>query len=491
MRKSNFALAAAVAVALASGQAVATNNGLTNNPDVTVYLSGSSAQSSNIANAVKSLCQTGTLETYQPKSSNGNQKTYYCLSSGLNPIADGTKIMVRATYYTTVVGKTIFPAGQSASGSVIGAGPVARKNELQFLAVSPAIAGNTSAGAPICQDVTAAGSTNYTFTCDDTVSGVLAPYVPQLGITDLAPQWFVLENAPAEAGTISSSEIAKLTVTPGTIQIFNTPVTQVLRDALQDIQFPGQCTANRELASCTPNLTSDQLAKVFTGAATTWDQVVPGLQNKPVKIVRREIGSGTQATLNIAVPSKMYTDLTKAYPCTAGAQPPILNSANVSVAGTGGLMQSGLTSANTAGDWAIGILAPSANGAGPDASGTSPYRFVKIDGGAPTMNDTAAGKYKFFSQGTLQRLTTGAGSPSEVVLIDKIVAKATDPAIIASGNTSGAYKQSFGNWGYMLPSATTNCSGTSCDTNPVTTQRFAKAAESAPNNCVAPTANWP
>ena len=153
-------------------------------------------------------------------------------------------------------------------------------------------------------------------------------------------------------------------------------------------------------------------------------------------------------------------------------------------------MKNALIAADAAGDWAMGILAPNANGAGPDASGTAAYRFVKIDGGAPTMNDTAAGKYKFFSQGTLQRLQTGAGTAQEVSLIDALVAKATDPSIIATGNNAAANKQSFGNWGYMVPSASTNCSGTSCDTNPSTTQRFAAATAAAPNNCVAPTASW-
>ena len=483
MRKLNLALAASVAIALASGQANATNNGLTNNADVIVYLSGSSAQAGNIANAITSLCQTGTRELYQSKSSTGNQQTYYCLSSGVSGLTDGTKVQFRFSTYTQILGTTVFPTGQSASGSVIGGAPVARKNNLQFLAVSPAIAGS-------CVDATASGSTTYTYTCDDSVAGVLAPYAPQLGITDLAPQWFVLENAPAEAGAMSSADVAKLKVTPGTLQIFNTPVTLGLRNALQDIQFPGQCTANRELASCTPNLTAAQIAKVFDGSAVTWDLVVPGLNNKPVKVVRREIGSGTQATLNIAVPSLMYSNLAKAYPCTSGAQPTILNSANVTVAGTGTLMKNALIAADAAGDWAMGILAPNANGAGPDASGTAAYRFVKIDGGAPTMNDTAAGKYKFFSQGTLQRLQTGAGTAQEVSLIDALVAKATDPSIIATGNNTAANKQSFGNWGYMVPSASTNCSGTSCDTNPVTTQRFAAATAAAPNNCVAPTASW-
>jgi len=483
MRKLNLVLAASVAIALASGQAIASTNGITqgNDPNVIVYLAGSSAQVGNIANAVSALCQPGTREIYQSKSNSKNQVTYYCLSTGVSGITDGTKVQFRLSTYSTVLGTTTFPAGQSVSGSVLGAGPVVRKNNIQFLAVSSAIASS-------CVE----SSTASTINCDDSVPAVLAPYVPQLGITDLAPQNFVLENAPAEAGPISSADVQKLKIAPGTIQIFNTPVTLGLRNALQDIQFPGQCAANRELASCTPNLTAGQIAKVFDGSAATWDLVVPGLNNKPVKVIRREIGSGTQATLNIAAPSKMYSDLTKAYPCTTGAQPSILNSANVSVAGSGSLMQTGLTAADTAGDWAMGILTPNANAAGPDASGTSPYRFIKIDGGAPTMSDTAAGKYKFFSQGTLQRLAlaTDVGSAQQVALIDALVFKATDPAVIATGNASSSNSQSFGKWGYMVPSATTNCTGTGCDTNPLTTQRFAASAAAAPNNCVAPTASW-
>jgi len=483
MRKLNLALAASVAFALASGQANATNNGLTNTADVIVYVSGSSAQDSNLGNAITELCQPGTRELYQSKSNSGNQKTYYCLSSGVSGLTDGTKVQFRYSTYTTILGTTVFPTGQSASGSVIGGAPVARKNNIQFLAVSPSIAAS-------CVDATASGSTNYTYNCDDSVAGVLAPYPPQLGVTDLDPRWFVLENAPAEAGAMSSTDRDKLKIIPGTIQIFNTPVTLGLRNALQDIQFPGQCAANRELASCTPNFTAAQIAKVFDGSAATWDLVVPGLNNKPVKVVRREIGSGTEASLNIAVPSKMYSDLTKAYPCTTGAQPTILNSANVTVTGGSGTMKTALTSADAAGDWAMGILAPNANGAGPDASGTAPYRFVKIDGGAPTMNDTAAGKYRFFSQGTFQRLSTGAGTAAEVSLIEALVAKATDPAVIAKGNNSINNKQSFGNWGYMFPSASINCSGSSCDSTPLTTQRFAPTVAEAPRNCVAPTASW-
>jgi hypothetical protein len=489
MKKSNYALTAAMVAAIASGAASASNRALTEDADVIINLSGATAQNANIKNAVGTLCQSGTLETYSSKSSSSRYIDYFCLSSDIQGLTNGQKILIRYSSYSTVVGNTTFAPGTSASGSLLGAAPIVTKNKINFMAVSK----STPVGA--CVEST---TTPSTFTCDDAVPGVLVPYVSQLGTSDLHPRMFVLQNAPYEAGAVSSADVAKLKIIPGPVTIFNTPVTKVLRDALQDVQLKNGelvkegCAdlSDREKGVCTPNLSADHLQKIWLGEVSSWKEIIPELGDKPIKLVRRDIGSGTGGSLNIAIPSKLYTDLSKAYPCVAGAQPPIYSGVNVAVAAGGSDMETALVNLSKAGDYGMGILNPTANGAGANVGGSKDYRYIRIEGKAPTLVAAAAGEYKFVTQSTFQRLATGAGTNLEVALMDALVAKATDPTIIGKGNAGLTYKQNFGNSGYLAVRDASCKTAAECDTNPVTNFRFASNPAAEPNNCVAPKAVW-
>ena len=386
MKKYQISLLAGVVGALCGSVAHAT--ALTEVADVVVHLSGSTAASKAVDNSIRNVCDPTTVELYVDKSTSGsNHKAYFCRSKGVNGITDGTKLMVRLTGASTAIGPNKYTT--ALGGSILGVTPVAFGLKVNFLAVSPSVAASCS-GDPL--------STSGAV-CDDTVAGLLAPYVPGFGISDLHPLAFILQNAPAQTGGMSSAALANLTISPGPIQIFNSPVTVGLRDALQDSQFKAgklspacKDLSNRELGVCTPSIAGADLAKIYGGQVTTWDQVDPALKANPIKVIRREIGSGTQASLNLVAMSAQYKNLSAAYPCTAGANPEVLDLPTVTVVTTGGAMVTALNNAHTAGDWSVGLLDVTKNGAGPDTAPGASFRYVLVDGVAPTLFNVASGK---------------------------------------------------------------------------------------------------
>ena len=480
MKKYQVALLAGLVGSLCGSQAFA--SATTETADVIAYFSGSTAVSSGIANAVKSICDTATFETYVDKGANNT--VYFCKSKGVTGLTDGTKIQVRFTGASTVVGSNTFTT--AVGGSILGVAPVVYSEKLNFLAVSPSIAAACS-GDPLVKA-----------TCDEAVPGVLSPAVPHFGITDLYPAAFILQNAPAATGGVGSDQIAKMTIKPGPIQIFNTPVTKSLRNALQDSQvstggLAATCTTDattRELGSCTPTISGANIAKIFGGQVTKWSEVDPKLDaSKAINVVRREIGSGTQATLNLVGMSAQYTNTSKAYPCVGGANPVELNLSNTTVVSTGGNMVTALNNAETAGNWAIGLLDVTKNGAGADTAPSSSFRYLKVDGVAPTLSTVASGAYKFIAQSTLNRLTAFPGSAQELAIVNAVTTALGDPTVIAKGNTSATLKQNFGQGGYMVVSTTSCTSDTDCAANPVTKYRFASNPADTPTGyCSAPSA---
>lgn len=480
MKKYHVALLAGLVGSLCGSQAFA--SATTETADVTAYFSGSTAFASGITNAVKSICDAATFETYVDKGANNT--TYFCKSKGVTGLSDGTKIQVRFAAASVLVGSNTFTT--AVGGSILGVAPVVYSEKLNFLAVSPSIAAACS-GDPLVKA-----------TCDEAVPGVLSPAVPHFGITDLYPSAFILQNAPAATGGVGSDQIAKMTIKPGPMQIFNPPITKSLRNALQDSQvksggLEATCTTDvtsRELGSCTPTISGANIAKIFGGQVTKWSEVDPNLDaSKSIYLVRREIGSGTQATLNLVGMSSQYATPAKAYPCVGGANPAELNLANTTVVSTGGNMVTALNNAETAGNWAMGFLDVTKNGAGLNTAPSASFRYIKIDGVAPTLVNVASGAYKFIGQSTLNRLTVFPGSASELAIVNAVTTGLADPAVIAKDNTSSAYLQNFGLGGHMVVSTTSCTSDADCKVNPVTKYRFAANPADTPTGyCSAPSA---
>lgn len=476
---------------------LAYGSALNETTSTTVYVSGSSAFQKGFALAIKTICEPNTLEAYQD--STKNAKAYFCKAKTGDASVDGTLIQIRFTIASTVIGDNDYGT-VALGGSILGVSPVAYQQKVNFLALGPNLAGVTLTGSPTTDPI----SSPATFAQSPTA---LEKVVPQLGISDLYPDAFVGQNAPAQTGGISSDSLSKLTAAPGPIQIFNTPVTKVLRDRLQAIQFANgslgaSCTsitsdADKEQGACTPSLTASAIANIFSGTWTKWSDVDPGLTGDAINIVRREIGSGTQAALNLVAMSEQYAQAaTKAYPCVAGATPAVLNTSNVySVGATSDQVVTKLNELNTASKFGIGLLDTTKSGNGENvatASASSGLRYINIDKTSPTLLNVASGSYKFIAQSTLNtnNVEYPKYSAAQKAILNSLVRNLQDSTVIAGANAL-IKPMNMGQGGILVASRTSCSTAAGCLASPETAYRFAADPAAEPKAyCTAPKATW-
>jgi ABC-type phosphate transport system substrate-binding protein len=199
--------------------------------------------------------------------------------------------------------------------------------------------------------------------------------------------------------------------------MFNTPVTLTLRNTLQSLQFPAGSvcnpsnaaynsltasttdradTTNAESEACMPSLSRAEINSLLTGKILTWDTLDPGLPAQDVIVCRRVNGSGSQATLNALVSS---------WPCDVNQKDNSINIINPMVpdgtfvignSGSGDV--SNCLNSRSAG-YAIGVLSVE----GRNNGNTLGWRYIKVDGVAPTLNNAHNGDYWFWAQQSCQR----------------------------------------------------------------------------------------
>ncbi|MBS1212814.1 MAG: uncharacterized protein H6R26_1431, partial [Proteobacteria bacterium] len=133
--------------------------------------------------------------------------------------------------------------------------------------------------------------------------------------------------------------------------------------------------------------------------------------------------------------------------------------------------------------WAIGVQSTEKN-----VDLSKGYRFVKIDGAAPTLEQTYAGHYMDFAEVTYQWRKAAFNGPTGDLLkiIQKIASDAGKPSIIAANNAK--FKHAFGDGGYLAVSKSgfpVPANGIFDATNPVTPYTHAPGSLSL-NNCRAP-----
>ncbi len=138
--------------------------------------------------------------------------------------------------------------------------------------------------------------------------------------------------------------------------------------------------------------------------------------------------------------------------------------------------------------WAIGLQFTTEN-----ADLSKDYRFVKIDGVAPTIQNVAAGDYPYYAEesfqwrtdiNTLHNASTTSDKNDTVTLMQYIANTAVSPAALAAINTS--YVHSFGQGGWLaIPSSTFVPSNPFSLSNPVNTSTRAPFGK-GPNTCQLP-----
>lgn len=501
-------LSAAILAALSTG-AQAGYNPASTAFDLIVRVSGASASDNGIFDRVDSdMCLANANKSYLVQSGNSTSS-----------LGNHFGIACDASAASGVTGKVLF-LKRAAGGSGVGVGPVNDSKKIGFIDRSSCTDADDN-GVYTCPTLT---STTDTGTDGD---------VPDGGISDIAPTGFV---APINGG--KGASYLKLDSKPLVTQVFGIVVNLSFRNALQAAQFgSGHDCVGAETEACMPSLTRNQINSFFAveSAENSWSSLVvnragstPGtvvgqpMTTSPatanyraapfdtkVHICRRVVGSGTQAQFQynfLDNPSKSGTSAltpyhqfgsnfstgpvvwngsgssdvencleayetgtTKTITAAAAATGTTTTSRQINPAlnvTTGAKLETGPVHA-----WAIGIQGSEKNNAL-----AKKYRFIKVDGVAPTLENAWNGKYFDFAEASCQ---TRKGDTSAAAVFVKKACTLTPSAVAKlnlgadltytpGGNGSGEHQ--WGVAGYLLPS---NIAGAVPDTsfrlsNPVT-----------------------
>lgn len=532
MRKSTIhtAVAAIIATgAAASAGAVAISAVPSGN---ILYISGSTAIDGGLfayfLNSVDNFCNAastaGGIDTYAGTTSGKQFQAVACAAgAGATPTPPDTLIAL---------------IKENTAGSLNGITPVANASTVPFPDFT-----TLDTNCPAGTAVTPTGEQLQTpHACSSTYSLLATPIAPNLGFADVEAAVFGV-TAP-NTSSISTIDI-----------IFAPAVSLGLYHALQRAQTLPQDDAIADM----PNLTTGQLTAIFNGQATSWANLAkaangdPVFSTNPISFGSSNMsGSGTsavhicydgtafstaadcQATQGPAVAPASAT----IYVCQRGQSSGSERSAqifwgNINCAGgvnafslptkpggtcstdgcgwsttfntvvnfagngTGDLL-SCLEAKDEQGELAIGFASVD-NGFGPYQSNVArkDFRYVKVDGVVPSIENAAANRYRDWSQSTGYAPVSGrANFPTGVAanLLTAITSattqigsvgsiKALNPALIY---TAPAFDGGFLN----IPGNTASVPNHATDTlttfqaNPVNS--YTKTAGAGPNNCQTP-----
>lgn len=384
---------------------------------------------------------------------------------------------------------------------------------------------DTTANPPVVL-ATGAGRSYNEYKC----GGTVVQRVPDSGVSDIEPSKFFGINTPAGLPAYAASG-AVSTFTFGAL-VFGTPVSLDLRNALQAVQFPNTSVchpanagyaANGETEACMPSLTTTEIRSLFTGGIPTWNNFmvtnpaapagakismrlhpdVAALGTVPadqkVQICRRVNGSGTQAQFNAIFLN---------WPCDTGVTLPAVapgslltgpvvaeNSGSSDVSRCLDDFNDGSNaSTKNAGlvkRWAIGINSTENN-----ANNAFSYRFVKINGSAPTIQAVHAGDYEDYAEQSMQYRTNtttllnnnlAADKTDTLTILAHMAAQGNTPNDTAIINTNYIFTWGQGGW-LVTPKSTGgfNPSNPFSIGNPVNSSTRAPFGK-APNTCHFPT----
>ncbi len=503
-------IATAVSAVLLSGSVFAISP--TTTPDLEIFMSGASAQDKAIKALFSDMCVAGTLDTFKDNSNSSKpgkaHTAYYCT-------LDNAKVP-----NLTLTAPNVLFHKRSKGGSAQGVNPV-----IDEVAINAMNINNANCTAPD----TAAGETYYRcditeFAADGvTQTGNLNLVVSDAGVSDVNPEMFVGENTPAGNNEVNAVTVGnKMVVKAAAALVFGVPVTTTLRNALQEAQFPGNTTCTtyavaptladgtvnpafdaltepRESEACMPSLTRNQVASIISGRIQNWGAFkINGVSLTDPSIVssvpdstkvtycRRVNGSGTQAQQN----AKFLN-----YPCTAGALAPVVDPGNpflgplVQENSGSGDMSTCLNDFNNGTNlhtaaWALGTQSTEKN-----ADLADDYRFIKVNGIAPTLENAASGKYLDWAEQTFQWRNTTSNGPTgdSLVVIETIAAQASTPTTIAGLNAS--FKHTWGDAGYMAVSTNFAPSTTGTLDLAAPVIPYTHAPKGKLDNCVVPVVN--
>lgn len=527
MKRNSLTLAAAVAMAAGTAGAAPFS---AIDGDYDVFLSGATASAQFVRNAiVDRACDAAGGLT-------GGDITYYEV--------DGDDWVVICDLQGTVGASTVRFIKQG-GGSGDGTTPISQPAASPIEYPVPTVAAPACTSGPVAS-TTGAGTPFTAFT------GCTIPNVVvnggDIGTSDVEPALFFDVNTPSTGISFTAADAAAIDVLPLAGLGFGVGVTTSLRNALQALQFPtasachpanaqhglllpatvdvdgdgvsddaldvgriasGTANATTDVSeslgtatvadseACMPNMTTAEVAGIFTGKITNWNQVeregvdliaaagaagvaVPsagpgplGLNNQRVHICRRNPGSGTNAQFqahflnrpcaNVNGTIVAEAALAEANSTCGNFLAPSVTCMNRGSSDLGrclnaleldttaqALFDNGDASPlnNTRFAWGIGYQSVEKN-----ADLARGWRFVKVDGLAPTLQQIAMADYTDHYEQTCQMrkdnsTVDGAANGSEVRDVFTLICGA-GPADIFEANQN--FLHPFGQTGWLAP----------------------------------------
>lgn len=374
----------------------------------TVYMSGSSAAKAIISGLVSQNCTSGSFVTFSD--STGQYNAYSCRVAAVNDwgLAENTVVTVNK---------------RDDQGSGFGVFPVAYNTSIAFLNL---------AGTPV--------SGKYP----------LANHTADAGISDVDPALFnPAANRPAAfsaSAAVKSSNFGQQTTVFS--QVFGVAVTTKLYTALQAAQG----------TSGIPSLSRDYLANFFSQnvGAVGYLPLNVASSDAGVNVCYRDQGSGTRVSGNVFLGQFPGNGASAFLPLDgsfATVTSPSDTAGNIYIneAGSGGGVQTCLKNVNAMGvGYGIGLL-----GFG-TAEVPADYKYVAIDGVAPSRDSAKVGGYGFWVESTIQTNKSSTASAAAKAWLAKFIQKA---GYSTNLNQLSAAAQ---NGVFALPTATADVAADDC-----------------------------
>ena len=409
-----------------------------------IRISGATAQDNGILGSALRICTAGSVTRYAI----GNNFVFFCTPNTAQISVPSGKTQLAIYKYS--VGGSAFGVGPINSNSAVdGSGLTSSGNLLPFLDLGKINSNCTGTSAVVTTPAFGSLGTYTNVACSNASSALTTPATTYIGLSDVEPGFF-------------ARNISNITAQQSYALIFAVPVTQKIRNALQSQQG---LTVGDDSEAQMPSLTSAQVVSAFTQPGQTWAGigVTSGLADDTIYVARRVDSSGTQKTFEALI-SRAPNGQSGLKTCSAGTDPfvqpdsgdttvgdneTVCNSAGAPLvfAGSGGgNVRTCMISHDANSRGAIGML--TTEDKAPVQANS--WRFIKVDGITPNQVQTAAGRYRFYVESSLNTRTGGAFATGAALgypaVVTRLLQDFATPAVITAIN-GGA--QTFGNAGLM------------------------------------------
>lgn len=482
------ALAMGVAVQAHAGTPVA-NLGTT----LDGFVTGSTAFEPALRAYMRSICSS-TVEEFQIAAVPQVGDAIYGTTGGAT--SNQKALMWQCSALTTPVGsKTSLTLRKSSGDSGEGLTSATGFYPVAFISTAnaQAVAGFTCGTATNTAAETGLSAMNQQ-TCSyssSTGSAFIAATNGLAGIADVEPG---LLNQAINA-VVPDTGPGVITVDNIAAAVWGVPVTKTFRDKLQVIQG---LASGSDTEDNMPSLSRTTLYSIFSNSLANADSltnaadagittVAPASANgNRLYFLRRPASSGTMASFKAMFGNTPCTasapwagdSITAPTACPTLTPTQVVNGRQVLLFQSTGNLVSCLTTLEANARYAVGI-ASSSNNPIPNnvAANDKGFRYIKVDGYAPTLFNAATGHYPYITEATFMVPVSGALAPTgdAVTLLNNIRTGLRTPAVIAkvnNDNTGGDQQYGGFKTGYVVTAAsgfapTYPLTKAGMDTNPV------------------------